>query len=57
MDAVYFLKKGTIQLVQHGLKGLPDLVYASFRDGAVIGEADFFTSNGDESYRRFTAKA
>lgn len=38
---------------------MPDLIYASFREGALLGEADFFAQSGgwDLSRRCFTAKA
>ena len=59
VDAVYFLKKGRVRLVLPGQKGVPDLIYASFREGALLGEADFFAQPGEGglSRRCFMAKA
>lgn len=56
IDAVYFLKKGTIRLVLPGSDNAPDLVYATLRQGAIVGEVDYFAEAGALPARRFTAR-
>lgn len=56
-DAVYFLAKGELAFVTRQAEG-PDLIYASLKEGEVLGDTDLLPLQGEmPAVRGFSAKA